>query len=311
MVRAITVAIVERGRSRPVARVVALWPFGARAIIALGPIVSLGPVVAGRARLAAAIVALLLWTIIALRAVVAILARWLRTRFTRTVVAIGITIGVARAILVDTVLADPFLAPVLVDTVLTGLIATVLIAAILRAVELVTVVAITLIAVETFGFGIVTLLARARIGFLVTRAAFGKHAKIMVGELEIIFRQHAVAGLLRIARERLVLFEKLRRVAPRATVDAVAHFGAATAPAAAAAATAILALAAPATSAAGLLSIVDQAVVVLANLEFATVPRQCPQSAAAPAAAGARRSRTRHRSGGKAASALLPDRPLW
>ena len=242
-------------------------------------------VLTGRARLAVTVVALLR-TVIALRAVVAILTRRLRARFARAIITVGVAIGVARAFLIAAI----GVRTILVDTVLTGLIATVLTAAILRTVELVAVVTIAVVAIEAFGLGIVAFLTRARIRFLVTRAAFGKHAEIMIGELEIIFGQHAVAGLLRIARERLVFFEQLRRVTARATVDAVTHFGAATAPAPAAAA--ILALAAPTATAAGLLSIVDQAVVVLANLEFATVPRQCPQSAAAPAAAGARRSRT-------------------
>jgi hypothetical protein len=43
----------------------------------------------------------------------------------------------------------------------------------------------------------------------------------MVGELQIIFALHAVAGELRVARHVLVLFEELRRIAALAIVLAV------------------------------------------------------------------------------------------
>jgi hypothetical protein len=44
----------------------------------------------------------------------------------------------------------------------------------------------------------------------------------MVGELEIIFHVHPVAGRLGVARHILVLFQKLGGVAPGAIVDAIA-----------------------------------------------------------------------------------------
>ena len=68
---------------------------------------------------------------------------------------------------------------------------------------------------------VVRLLA-ARLVVLEPAALFAQHAEIMVRELQIIFDVDPVARLLRIAGQVLVLFVKLRRVAARAAVDAVA-----------------------------------------------------------------------------------------
>jgi hypothetical protein len=79
----------------------------------------------------------------------------------------------------------------------------------------------------------------------------------MVGELEIIFGKDPVARLLCVARQRLVFFEQLGRVAARTIVDAVARVARPSVTLSAA----VLALTAPAATATGLLTIVDQVVV--------------------------------------------------
>ena len=56
---------------------------------------------------------------------------------------------------------------------------------------------------------------------LLAGAVFIQHAKIMIGELQIIFGGHPVALGLRIARQILVLFEKLARIAPLARINPV------------------------------------------------------------------------------------------
>ncbi|MDB5700291.1 MAG: hypothetical protein JWL66_490 [Sphingomonadales bacterium] len=110
-------------------------------------------------------------------------------------------------------------------------------------------------------------LARAAwVVFLVARAGFAEHTEIMIGKLEIIFGQHTITGLLRIASERFIFLEQLRRVAARPVVDPVATFGPATAAAAAAiAARTVLALATPTATATGLLTIIDQLKLVLSK----------------------------------------------
>jgi hypothetical protein len=87
----------------------------------------------------------------------------------------------------------------------------------------------------------------------------------MIGELQIIFGQHAVAGLLRIARQRLVFLEQLRSVAARTVVDPVATFEPATTAAAVIAARTVLALTTPTATATGLLTIIDQVKAVLSK----------------------------------------------
>jgi hypothetical protein len=118
--------------------------------------------------------------------------------------------------------------------------------------------------------------------FFVACAGFAQHAEIMVGELQIIFGQHAVAGLLRVAGKRLILFEQLRCVSARPVVDAVATFGATTAAAAAIVATgAILALSTPTATATGLLTIIDQVEFVLSKGFFKQIPL-CPLAPSYP-----------------------------
>jgi hypothetical protein len=64
--------------------------------------------------------------------------------------------------------------------------------------------------------------ARARLLILEARTALAQHPEIMVRELQIIFGVDPVALHLGVARQRLVLLEKLGRVAARAIVDTVA-----------------------------------------------------------------------------------------
>src|SRR3546814_4338976 len=52
---------------------------------------------------------------------------------------------------------------------------------------------------------------------------FIQNAEIMIGELQIIFGGHPVALGLRIARQVLVLFEKLARIAPLARINPVSR----------------------------------------------------------------------------------------
>ena len=69
-----------------------------------------------------------------------------------------------------------------------------------------------------------------RIRLLVARARLAQHPEIVVRELEIIFGVDPIALALRVRSEILVFLEQLRRIAARATVDAVAvaRVGAAT-----------------------------------------------------------------------------------
>ena len=69
----------------------------------------------------------------------------------------------------------------------------------------------------------IILVARAAlILFLEARATVFQHAEIMIGELEVIFGLHAVAGELHVARERLIFFEQLCGIAALAIVLAIA-----------------------------------------------------------------------------------------
>ncbi len=61
--------------------------------------------------------------------------------------------------------------------------------------------------------------------FLKARARFAQHAKIMVGELQIIFGIDAVALHLRVPRERFILLQQLGRIAACAIIDPVAIVG--------------------------------------------------------------------------------------
>ena len=64
--------------------------------------------------------------------------------------------------------------------------------------------------------------ARTRLLLLETSAAFAQHAKIMIGELQIIFDVDPIALHLRVARQRLIFLEQLGGIAARAVVDAIA-----------------------------------------------------------------------------------------
>ena len=128
-------------------------------------------------------------------------------------------------------------------------------------------VAVIVVAVEIERLLATRLLLRLRLALFEAGAGFAQDAEIMVRELEVIFDVDAVALLLRVAREVLVLLVQLARVAARAAVDAVA--GIATTLAAAAAtlaltatttAAAIIIVATTATAAG--LPVVDQACVL-------------------------------------------------
>src|SRR3546814_17323554 len=73
------------------------------------------------------------------------------------------------------------------------------------------------------------------------RAVLVQHAKIVIGELQVIFGVDAIPLHLRVTREILVFLVELIRIAPRAVVDAIATLR-----------VALLALSATAPTAAGL-----------------------------------------------------------
>ena len=196
-------------------------------------------------------------TLVAILAYGTVFDRTFRPRVTvlagRTVVTI--LVAALGAILTGAILAGPILAgPILaLVAVLTGRL---FLAVLLGRPRIELALDLVAVLVELlFLLGIV--LARAvGVRFFKARAAFGEHAEIMVGELEIIFRKHPVARLLRIARERLVLFEQLWGIATRAVIDAIAEFGSSVL-------RALAILATPAATATGLLAIIDQADAVL------------------------------------------------
>jgi hypothetical protein len=86
------------------------------------------------------------------------------------------------------------------------------------------IVAAVIAAVEILDILVETVVARAEplLLLFLAGAIVGKDAKIMVGELKIIFRIDPVARHLRVAGHILVFFKKLGRVAARAIVDAIA-----------------------------------------------------------------------------------------
>jgi hypothetical protein len=71
---------------------------------------------------------------------------------------------------------------------------------------------------------VLVVIAAAALGLLLfeARTAVLKHAKIMIGKLEIIFGLDAVTGQLRIARQTFILFKQLRGVATLAVVTIIA-----------------------------------------------------------------------------------------
>jgi hypothetical protein len=94
----------------------------------------------------------------------------------------------------------------------------------------------TLVAVGAFALGrfsnvlialvVVHILVAAWTLILETGAAFAEHPEIVIRILQIIFRLHAVAGELRVARHALVFLQELGGVAPLAIVLAVARLSA-------------------------------------------------------------------------------------
>jgi hypothetical protein len=106
--------------------------------------------------------------------------------------------------------------------------------------------------------------------FLDTRAAGFEHAEIMVGELEIIFGVHPVAGALGVGGEVLIFLQQLRGVAAGAIVDAIAVVTRV------AAAASRLTLATATATAAGL-TIVHQGLVVLSLPVRRSTDRGCEQ----------------------------------
>src|SRR3546814_11617011 len=88
------------------------------------------------------------------------------------------------------------------------------------------------------------------------RAVLVQHAKIVIGELQVIFGVDAIPLHLRVTREILVFLVELIRIAPRAVVDAIATLR-----------VALRALSATAATAAGL-PIVHQRLMVLVSSEL-------------------------------------------
>jgi hypothetical protein len=251
--------------------------------------------------LAGTILAGTIITLVAILAYGTVFSRTLRTCVTvlasRTVVTIlfvailvaAVLVAALGAVLAGAILAGTILALV---AVLTGRL---FLAVLLGRPRIELALDLVAVLVELlFGLGIV--LARAvGVRFFEARATFGEHAEIMVGELEIIFRKHPVARLLRIARERLVLFEQLWGIATRAVIDAIAEFGSSVL-------RALAILATPAATATGLLAIIDQADAVL-NKGGVQIPF-CPIS------------RCRIRTAGRSAaspslSIIARDRRMW
>jgi hypothetical protein len=184
-----------------------------------------------------------------------------------------------RAVLAVLVVASLVLT-ILALTILTGrvLVLAVLLAAILLATSLLgrtlllagadrfALVAVIVVAVEIERLLAAWLLLRLRLALFETGAGFAQDAEIMIRELEVIFDVDAVALLLRVACEVLVLLVQLARVAARAAVDAVAGIATTLAAAAALALTATTTAAAiiivATTATAAGLPVVDQACVL-------------------------------------------------
>ena len=159
----------------------------------------------------------------------------------------------------------PRLAPALIARSALGLVGASIVAAIIGAVEFIAVFAIVIV------IATITLLL-----FFLAGAIVGQHAEIMVGELQIIFGIHAVAGHLRIAGHILVFLKKLGRIAARAVVDAVAIVAAA--PVATIGSTVIV----PAAIATAGLPVVDQDMVLafaMSKLTEDTVQSPSPSTA--------------------------------
>ena len=187
-------------------------------------------------------------------AAIALLIPVLVTAIGAVTVALGIALGIAIATVtaigtVSTIVA--VIAPVIAPVALIG------IDPIIGHAFDIT-VEILIIAV----FELIVLAAPGLI-FLKARPRFGKHAEIMISELQIIFGVDPVALHLGVARQRLVFLEQLGRIAARPIINAIAVFG--TTPRIA---TTLRALPATTATAAGL-TIVDQ-VLLSSCLKFKT-----------------------------------------
>ncbi len=211
------------GRSGAAA--VATQAFALRAILPRTAIVASLPFFARLAFLAGL-------TLFARAAIVAdlTLGAWLAIVAVATVVAISTVVTVAAIVALATVIA---LAAILAAGVGTH---------VAVAVEILVVVAVELVTGTAL--------------FLDARTSRFQHAEIMVGELEVIFGVHPVAGALGVGGEVLVFLQQLRGVAARTIVDAIAVITRV------AAAASRLALSTATATAAGL-TIVHQGLVVL------------------------------------------------
>ena len=90
--------------------------------------------------------------------------------------------------------------------------------------------------------GLAALILTFRLGLVLTRLVIGNHAEIVVSELKILLHQYAVAIMLRVLCQFLVLVEELRRIATCPAVDAIGAIAAALVTVIAAAATSIIAV---------------------------------------------------------------------
>ena len=140
------------------------------------------------------------------------------------IVAVVITIiAVAVALALFAVVAT--IVPIVVAPVIATLALAVALLGIGAAIFIVG-IAVRTVEIVAVGFGIPgplrLTLALDALRFFLTRAIVGEDTEIMVGELQIIFRVHPIAGQLRVARHVAVFFQQLGGVAARPTVDPVA-----------------------------------------------------------------------------------------
>ena len=90
--------------------------------------------------------------------------------------------------------------------------------------------------------GLAALILTFRLGLALTRLVIGYHTEIVVSELKILLHQYAVAIMLRVLCQFLVLVEKLRRITTRPVVNAIGAIATALVTVTAAAATSIIAV---------------------------------------------------------------------
>ena len=116
-------------------------------------------------------------------------------------------IGIVITIIIVAAAATAIAAIVLLPALLT------IAAAVVAVVGIIVVIAIVI--------RVALLIVVARLLLFLAGLEVGLHAEIMIGELQIIFRVHAIIVHLRILRELLVFFQKLSGIAAGAIVDAV------------------------------------------------------------------------------------------